>query len=55
MQEEGAKQNEEVELKRWQKSTLNLMKNQDDRQVLWIKDDEGNSGKSLKLSSLCSH
>jgi hypothetical protein len=46
-QEEGSKQNEEVELKRWQKSTLNLMKNQDDRQVLWIKDDAGNSGKSF--------
>lgn len=51
-QEEGAKQNEEVELKRWQKSTLNLMKNQDDRQVLWIKDDEGNSGKSFLATYL---
>jgi hypothetical protein len=30
MQKAGAAENEEVELKRWQKSVLNLMKNQDD-------------------------
>jgi hypothetical protein len=30
----GAAENEEVELKRWQKSVINLMKQQDDRPVL---------------------
>jgi hypothetical protein len=46
------KDDEEVVLKRWQKSVLNLMKSQDDRQVLWIKDDVGNSGKSVLATYL---
>ena len=48
----GAAENEEVELKRWQKSVINLMKEQDDRQVIWIKDDAGNSGKSFLATYL---
>ena len=52
MNKKGAAQNEEVVLKRWQKSVLNLMKSQDDRQVLWIKDDVGNSGKSFLATYL---
>ena len=48
----GAAENEEVELKRWQKSVINLMKQQDDRQVIWIKDDAGNTGKSFLATYL---
>jgi hypothetical protein len=52
MQEKGAAENEEVELKRWQKAVINLMKNQDDRQVLWIIDEAGNTGKSFLATYL---
>lgn len=52
MREKGTEANETVELKRWQKAVLNLMKNQDDRQVLWIVDDKGNTGKSFLATYL---
>jgi len=51
-QKKGEEMNEEVELKPWQKRVISLMKNQDDRQVIWMYDEAGNTGKSFLATYL---
>ena len=46
-QEDGKLSNEDVVMRRWQKAVLNLLKDQDDRHVMWIHDEGGNTGKSF--------
>lgn len=48
----GKEENEDKELRPWQIAVLKLLRNQDDRKVLWIKDDIGNSGKSFLATYL---
>lgn len=50
--ERGEEENKNVRLRTWQKAALNLLDVQDDRQVLWIHDPTGNSGKSFLASYL---
>lgn len=50
--EKGLTENESVKLKAWQRAALHLLDGQDDRQVLWIYDAEGNSGKSFLATYL---
>lgn len=52
LMEKGKEENEGVILRPWQKSVLNLLDNQDDRQVLWINDATGKTGKSFLATYL---
>ena len=48
----GASENAKVVLKPWQRAIINQLNCQDDRQVIWIYDSEGNSGKSFLATYL---
>jgi len=46
---------EDVELRDWQKDVLQVLENQNERQIIWIVDTEGNAGKTWFAKWLCTN